>query len=135
MTEIGALASEFHGNTLSLRELNTALRYLKDSEVEKGILGTESLNIVLSVLEPISATLNGKLSSSLKFDQDTVVQILKRRHEKNWQRYRLRITQLTSKLENPDPKIEKEEFDLLNDVADAIDTQCAYLFKRMSGRI
>jgi len=134
MTDIGAFASEFHDNTSSLRRFNIALRFLKDSKAEEDISRTESLSIVLSMLEPISTTIAGRLSNSLRFDQGTVVQILRKRHERDWQNYSKRLVALALQLRGADPIIGPEEFELLNDVADAIDTQCAYLFRRISGR-
>lgn len=71
---------------------------------------------------------------SLSIDEHSIVEILQQRHSKDWQEFKTQIIRLTKKLELSEPRLTNENFDLLEDIADALDAECAELFKRMSGR-
>ncbi len=135
MSDFGLLATRFNENTILLRKFDEALRYFKEKEKPERKAGTsEQKENLLYVLRPVSETIEGLLSKSTVLDEQKIIDILKRRRIKDWQRYKEQIVQLTSKLSVGNVTLSQEDFELLNDVADAIDIECASLFRRMSRR-
>jgi len=135
MGNFGALASRYYTNARSLEEFDEALEFLRGrAQYADKERTTKELQKVLVVLEPIKETLSQDLSDSLMVDDFDVVDILRQRHMPDWQAYQDRMTKLVRKLAAADTAISPEEREILNDVADALDTQCIRLFKRMSGR-
>lgn len=135
MTNCGLYAHRFHHTTNSLRRFDEALRYFKRTNVQEGSNETlEQTQKLLFALKPIAELLNGQLSETMNFDEHSVVEILWQRHARDWQRYKESIIQLTNELTSGNRILTNNDFEILNDVADAIDTECANLFRRMSGR-
>jgi hypothetical protein len=135
MSDFGLLASRFSENTILLRKFDEALRYFKDKEKPRGKVGyLEQKENLLYVLRPVSETIEGMLSKSTVLDEQKIVDILKRRRITDWQRYKEQIVKLTSRISSEDVSLGQGDFELLNDVADAIDIECASLFRRISGR-
>ncbi len=135
MSDFGLFASRFRDSANSLRLFDEALRYFKQSKTRSDSDQTPAqLGKLLSVLRPVTELLEGRLSDSRDFDEQNVVETLHRRHPQDWQRFRTQIVQLTLKLKSGQTGLGKDDFVILNDVADAIDTECASLFRRMSGR-
>jgi flagellar biosynthesis chaperone FliJ len=133
MGDFGAVASRYHANARLLTEFDEALTFLKqpqDSSREKLAVQTKKL---LAVLKPINEAIYKPLSDSLTFDDSEIVNILHQRHSSDWQNYQQYIQQITQKLEEARISLSKEEWEVLNDVADALDTRCTHLFKRMGG--
>jgi len=136
MSNFGLFASKFHDSTNSLRQFDEALRYLKRPNILKESPETQvHIQRLLFVLRPIAETLNGRLSETVNFDERSIVEILHQRQMKDWQRSKELIIQLTDKLVSGELDISETDFKMLNDIADAIDTECANLFRRMSGRV
>ena len=135
MSDFGLLASRFSENTILLRKFDEALRYFKEKEKPERKVGTsEQKENLLYVLRPVSETIEGLLSKSTVLDEQKIVDILKRRRITQWQRYKEQIVKLTSKISSENVPLSQEDFELLNDVADAIDIECASIFRRISGR-
>jgi len=131
MGDFGVVASRYHANARLLREFDDALTFLKkadDLDSEKVAIATQKL---LTVLDPIKETIYKPLSNTLILDDSEVVNILRQRHYSDWQSYQKRIQQLAQKLAKAEIGLSKEEWDVLNDVADALDTRCTHLFRRM----
>ena len=136
MSDLGLFASRFHRSTDSLRRFNSAIRYFRRQDVDKGSEETtQQVQKLLFVLRPISELLDGRLSESNELDEHSLIEILRRRHRTDWQTYRWRIIQLTRRLDSHAVDVLPNDFDVLNDVADAVDTECANLFKRIRGRV
>jgi hypothetical protein len=135
MSDFGSLASRLNDNTNVLRKFDAAIRYFKDEKAARNSLQTsEHTERLLYVLKPVSETLNGILSKTISLDEQKIAVILKQRRLKDWQHYHERVNQLTSKLASRNTSLTRDDFEILNDIADAIDTECANLFRRMSGR-
>jgi hypothetical protein len=94
----------------------------------------KELERLLSVLGPISESISHQFSDSLILDDHGVIEILHQRHSSDWQAYRSHLLQLIRKISASETPGSKDEWDVLNDVADALDAQCTQLFRRMSGR-
>lgn len=133
MSDFGLLASRFSENTMLLRKFDEALRYFKEKPHEKSGYDEQKENL-LYVLRPVSETIEGVLSKGTILDEQKIVDILKRRRITEWQRYKEEIVKLTFRISSENISLSQEDFELLNDVADAIDIECASLFRRISGR-
>jgi len=135
MGEFGLLASRLNDNTNLLRKFDEALRYFKKTNAEKN--PTEALGQaekLLAVLKPVTIILNGHLSKSVELDDHNIVEMLQQRRLKDWQRYRNQIIHLTERITSRNFEMKKNDYQVLDDVADAIDMECANLFRRISGR-
>ncbi len=136
MSDLGLFAARLHQSTDSLRRFDEAMRYFKKVNArEDSAEAPNQLRKLTFVLEPIAELLNGKLSRVTGFDEKSIVEILHLRHSKDWQEYREHILSLAARLESGHTSFDTHEFELLNDVADAVDSECATLFKRISGRV
>ena len=135
MSDFGLFASRFRESTTSLKSFDEAVRYFRKIGVQANSPETqEHLRKLQLVLDPVVNSLKGKLSESMNFDELGVVEILRQRRTRDWQRYRQSVIQLAEKLGSGETGLNKADFDILNDVGDAIDTECTSLFRRMSGR-
>ena len=135
MGDLGIFASKFSVNSKSLKEFDEALRYLRgrDEITNTGKAG-EMIDKLLNVINPISEAIKGKLSDSMAISEHRIIDILKNRHDKEWSLYKKRILELSSKLKANRFQLSHEDYELLNDIADALDAECANLFRRMSQR-
>jgi len=135
MGDLGIFASKFSVNSKSLKEYDEALRYLRgmDEITNAGKTG-EMIDKLLNVINPISEAIKGKLSDSMAISEHRIVDILKNRHYIEWSLYKKRILELSSKLRADRFQLSYEDYELLNDIADALDAECANLFRRMSQR-
>ena len=135
MGTLGIFASRFNVNTKSLEAFDEALRFLKKKEeIKKTPEVKEIIDKLLDVIEPILENIEGTLSESTAISERSVVDIIKERHDREWPTYRKKIKQLHAKLNSSKFKLSKNDFRLLNDIADALDAECGNLFRRMSER-
>lgn len=133
MGDLGIFASKYNINSKSLKEFDEALRFLKDrKEIVRTEEVAEKVGKLLNVLEPLSEAVNGNLSESTAINERRVLEILKRRHGKEWPTYKEKIVGLKTKLNSEKFTLSRTDFDLLNDVGDSLDAECANLFRRMS---
>jgi hypothetical protein len=127
----GALAARYYSNSRSLQAFDSALESI---QAEGTHPDTKELGQLLSVLGPIGESISHQISDSLVLDDHGVIEILHQRHSSDWQAYRNRLLQLIRKISASQAPGSREDWDILNDVADALDAQCTLLFRRMSGR-
>ena len=133
MGDLGIFASKFSINSKSLKEFDEALRFIKGkNKITKTGEVTEIIDKLLNVINPISEAIKGNLSESTAINERSVIDILKNRHEREWSIYKKKILELRSKLNSAKFQLAKNDFQLLNDVADALDAECANLFRRLS---
>lgn len=135
MSDFGLIATRFDATTASLRDFSEAIELIR----RKAVLGDEvklraQFTELLKVLRPISVGFNGKLSDSMLIDEFNMTSILKQMHSRDWQSFKIHLTDLTKRLESGPADLSTVEMTILEDVADAIDAECAQLFKRISGR-
>jgi hypothetical protein len=133
MGDLGIFASKFSINSKSLKEFDSALHYLRSSTlITKTPKEKEMIDKLLSVVDPISEVIKGKLSDSTVINERSILEILKVRHDKEWPTYKERILKLNSKLSSDQFQFSNDDLLLLNDIANAIDAECVNLFRRMS---
>lgn len=134
MSDFGVLASRFRDGAKSLRRFDEALRYVKGHRKGEAAEREQVQNLV-EVMKPVAEILTGRLSANMAIDELGLVEILHQKHERDWQAYKEKVLDLYRKLAVYNSDASKEEIGILSDVADAMDRQCAYLFRRMSGRM
>jgi hypothetical protein len=135
MSDLGVLALKFNSNSQSLRKFDEALRFFGNRKVlRKQSDAEENINRLLNVITPISTTIRQRLSSSLNISDRRVFEILRSRHERNWEGFKASILDLESRLTSPEFELISKDFDILNDIADALDSECTDLFRRMGER-
>lgn len=133
MGHLGIFASRFEVNSKSLEAFDEALRFFKDrEEVKRTPEVSAMVDKLLDVIDPISELIRGNLSESTRISEHHVIDIMKARHHGDWQTYRTRILELQSRLSTPRFKLSQSDYRLLNDIANALDAECANLYRRMS---
>jgi hypothetical protein len=134
MTDVGLFSNRFFVNTQALRKFDESVRFFRTkrplAEVDTNRDKVQSL---LRVLQPIRDGLNGKLSESMVIDDQGIVKILRDRHSLKWQSYCAQINDITTRLEDEKTELSHDDLVLLNDIADALDSHCATLFRRIRG--
>ena len=135
MSNIGVFASKFSISSKSLKDFDEALKYLK---IRKKISRTKEnipkINNLLKVIKPITESINGRFSESLIINETNVVTNIKKRHESQWPTYKEKILKLYDKLNSGHFQLTERDIEILNDIADALDSECANLFYRISER-
>jgi hypothetical protein len=134
MSSFGVIVSRFRENTNSLRQFDEALMLLRLKSRDNDKTIEIQLQKLLSILRPIAEVLSGNLPKDSDFDEQGVLDILQSTHTQNWLEYKTQLLRLVDKLSTRHIELDAKEFEALSDVANAIDTQCATLFKKISGR-
>jgi hypothetical protein len=134
MGTIGVYASRFSVNTKSLEAFDEAIRFFKEKKTTDLAETRMMIGKLLDVLDPLVESIKGNLSESTVINERNVVYIIKERNNRNWPLYRKRIQELHTKLASDSVALSENDFKLLNDVADALDAECATLYRRMSER-
>lgn len=133
MGDLSVFASKLNISSTSLKEFDDALRLFRKKEE---ILNTgetrQHISKLLKVITPISEAIKGELSVSTEIDERRVTAIIRNRHEDDWAFYREDILKLNSKLKSPKFRLTRNDIDILNDIADALDIECGNLFRRLS---
>lgn len=133
MSDLGIFASKFSVNSRSLKEFDEALRFMRGKkEITRTGQAAEIIDKLLNVINPISEAIEENLSESTAINERSVVDILKSRHEREWPTYKEKILKLGFKLNSAKFELSEDDLQLLNDIADALDAECANLFRRMS---
>jgi len=133
MGDLSIFASRFSINSKSLREFDEALRYFKDGKgVQRNLESKMAIDRLLTVIDPIVKSLGVSIAESAAINERSVVKIIRNRHSKEWPIYKDRIEKLHDKLNSDKFSLTKKDFTLLNDIAEALDSECAHLFRRIS---
>ena len=133
MSDFGLLSVNLDKTSTHLREFNHAIDYLRKNS---DVLGDDFLNAVknlLEVLVPLNKLVQGELPLSVTLDEESIVEILQQKHSDNWQLFKNLISTVTKKLEKQDVVLNSKDIECLDDVADALDTECSQLFMRLKG--
>jgi molybdopterin converting factor small subunit len=134
MGDLGNYASKFDVNSRSLSEFDAALRSIRGKKELTQATEKETIDKLLKVISPISESIKGNLNESIIINEHIVAETIKARHSREWPTYREEIQHLETKLKSVKFTLSQSEFQLLNDIADALDAECANLFRRMSER-
>lgn len=131
MSEFGVLASRFEVNNRSLRDFDTALRSYKRTKDDKQ--KDKDIAKLLLVLSPIWEVLVGNLSDSMSINETRVIEILREKHWREWASYKDAVIRTIGKLKQHEVNLTSEEINILNDIGDALDSECSFLFEKMRG--
>jgi len=130
---MSVFASKFSSSSISLKEYDEVLRFFKKhKEVKKTPQIEAKIEKILRIITPVSEVIQGKLSDSTEIDENSVVNIIRHKHEKEWFSYKEIIVELNLKLQSERFELSNLDIDVLNDVGDALDVECSTLFKRLS---
>lgn len=132
MGEMSVFAYRFSTTSISLKDYDDALRYLKKKYIAKHPEIEAKIEKLLKVINPVAEVIQGKLSNSTEIDENSVLEIIRRKHEKDWFSYKEIIIGLNRKLQNGEFDLSGQDVDVLNDIGDALDIECGVLFKRLS---
>ncbi len=135
MSDLGLLSLKLNQTSIHLRQVNNAIDLLRKSSEKNHEKREESTKELLKVLTPIKQLLQGKFSRAPTINEQSIVQILQQKHNKNWNDFRGQVTSVTDKLEKLELDLSDQNIDCLDDVADAIDAECSRLFRRINGRL
>ena len=91
---------------------------------------------LLDILSPLSLHLRGMAYYALGVHGEEMSGFLRRRHRENWPSARDGMLSVTSRLEKGagGVALSAEDLSILDDVSDALDSECASLFREMRGR-
>lgn len=135
MSDLGVYAAKFKTNHHSLEEFDNSLSFFRGKEeITTSPKITSFIDKLLTVLEPITENIQGRLSASMAISEHSIIDIIRERHSTEWQTYKEELIMLKLKLMQKKFTLTKKDFDILNDIADALDSECASLFRRMSER-
>lgn len=133
MGEMSMFASKFSSSSISLKEYDEVLRFFKKHKEVKATPEIEAkIGKILRIITPLSEVIQGKLSDSTEIDENSVLNIVRQKHEKEWFSYKEIIVELNRKLQSERFELSKQDIDVLNDIGDALDVECGTLFKRLS---
>lgn len=134
MSDLSLISHKFDVTTENLINFNKSLDILKR---QNNILDDPKYTKqILKILEPLSNILNGSSSNRLTIDVKSIIEILHQQHNDDWDSFIRQIKQLVQKLQNPS-EIKLNEYELchLDNVANALDAECAHLFRKISSRL
>ncbi|MEM2161121.1 MAG: hypothetical protein QXN55_09230 [Candidatus Nitrosotenuis sp.] len=135
MSDLGVFTTKLFLNSNSLRQYNTSLRLLNKKVETSSRINENEISGLLFVLKPIVKKLSGLNSSTIGLNERALVDSLNQRHLTDWQQYKDRLVNITANLESNVPHVSKEDLSALEDVADALDVECANLFRSISGQL
>jgi hypothetical protein len=132
MGDLGVYASKLSINSKSLKEFDDALRFLiENKNLTRTHEITDIISKLLNVINPISESIKGNLPESIAINERSVVDIIRNRHDREWPTYSERIQELHFKLTSNELVLSQTDFQLLNEIADALDAECTNLYHRM----
>lgn len=133
MSDLSIYASKFSLNSKSLNNFDESISYFrkKDRQIETQETEKNAVEKLLSVLHPIAAIIQGKLSISMIINESNIVDTLKEWHSSDWPSYSEAILDLYTRLSGNTFELNNKDFQLLNDIADALEAECQKLFRRM----
>jgi len=131
MSNLGIFASRFNNNSRSLREFDKAIALIKRNKDRKDV-SREELKKLLNVIKPIIEEIKNNMTTSTAISERNVTEILRSRNERIWPTYRQKLIELNTKLSSSDFLLEDTDLQILEDIADALDTECENLFRRLS---
>lgn len=133
MSDFGLLSVNLDKTSTHLREFSNAIDYLrKNSDVFNDDFRNAVKNLS-EVLIPLNKLVQGELPRSITLDEESIMEILQQKHSDNWQLFKNLISTVTKKLEKHDTVLNPKDIECLDDVADALDTECSQLFMRLKG--
>lgn len=135
MSDMGAIGTSLHRATRLLGPYVSAMKAAKSrgGSVER----PDEAGGLLAVLSPLSRHLAGRDYFVLGIDGEGMSEFLRLRHRERWPSVRDGILSVESRLEGGAGgrvRLSGEDLSILGDVSDALDNECASLFRYMRRR-
>lgn len=134
MSDMGVIGTNLHRASKLLRAYSTATWAIRSrgGSVEQ----QDEVRSILDVLAPLSLHLRGMDYYALGINGEEMSKFLRRRHREDWPSARDGILSVASRLEKGDNGValSKGDLSILDDVSDALDRQCASLFRETRRR-
>ena len=135
MNDLGITASKLNTSSRILKEFDESLRCVKKKkEIIKTPQAENIISKLLTVTEPVSEGIKGGLSKSTVISDSEIIDIIRERHSREWPTFKQDILKLNSKLKSGEFQLSQRDFQVLEEIADALDAECAILFRRMRER-
>jgi aspartate/glutamate racemase len=135
MTNLSSITVRLDTTSFHLREFSDAIRFFrkKGLQSDKGKVEDYS-DKLLKVLLPLKDNFKEELSKSISIDEYSVTEILKQKHDRDWQQFKNQVSEITVRVSEGKTDFSVLETDVLYEIADAVDMECAQLFKKISGQ-
>jgi hypothetical protein len=134
LSDFGPIAARLNLTSTNLKRFNDAIERVRTRHFTQKEEGKQVVEDLLSVLGPLVNNLSGRFSDSISLDESAMSEILQQKHNRNWQQFRDDLGELNKKLRSYQTNLTPNEIATLEDVADAMEAECAQLFNRISGR-
>ena len=134
MSDFGVITLKFSITSERLLDFNHALDLMRDlQKVTQQEIDNSRVKL-LDILVSLDKVVDGGNSKFTYMNGYSIVEILKQKHGNNWNDFVTQIRTVIHKLNDNRPSLSIDDVTLLDDIADAIDAECALLFRRMSNR-
>lgn len=136
MSDMGAIGTNLHRASKLLRPYISTLKAARSrgGSVER----PEEVGSLLAVLAPLGRHLAGRAYFALGIDGEGMSEFLRLRHRERWPTIKDGILSVESKLEGGRAgggvRLSGDDLSILGDVSDALDNECASLFREMRRR-
>jgi len=134
MSDFGLITLKFSFTSDRLLDFNHALDLMRNTKNISQENIDDSKVKLLDILTLLHEVIEGDSSKITVIDAHNIIEILKQKHKDDWQEFVTQITNVIDKLNESRPILSARDIDCLDDVADAIDAECAHLFRRISNR-
>ena len=135
MSNPGIYATRFDSNSKALQEFEKSLSYLRDNtNIRSSAEANEIIEPLVKIMQSLTEDLSEKLTLFDKIIEKDILGILRNWHREDWMQYKNNIQALSNKLAQNEFQVTHSDFEILNDVSDALDAECQSLFQRMRGR-
>ncbi|MHA1251867.1 MAG: hypothetical protein ACTSRP_17895 [Candidatus Helarchaeota archaeon] len=129
MGNLGIYFSRYKTNSDTLKKFDIAIQQIKKNI--KDFPKETIIKDILDVIEPISERIDGHFTTSTLLDDEGIINILKEKFHENWFQFIEKIHYLRKKLTLKDLNFTEDDFEVLENIADAIDIECENLFQKM----
>lgn len=135
MSNIGLLASRFELTQRSLESFDNAIAFMRRGDLSNKSAISAALNALLGVLIPVTCAIKKELANPSDIDEMNVASILmKRTAQSDKASYKKALIGLTERLQQGDTQLTSADVHLLNDIGDALLSECAQYFQRIRSR-
>lgn len=112
------ILKKYNSTLLNIRKYNYKIKSNEDSEV------------ILKILEPIVDKIKGKFSNNTTFDGEQVIIYLKRKYQ-NWKKFIEDLRILKEHIKSETINIDYKMFEILDNIANAIQAEGGSVFRKI----
>ena len=127
---LSLITAKFLDCTEILKKIDSSIRNLRNMNY-KELVELKVQENLIEIIQPIIDYLEGKLSDYTLFNEMIIVKTIELKHERDWTNHKKSINRLFEKIKGSLEKLDEEDFEILEEIADAIDSECARLYRRL----